>query len=185
MNWLLDQFRGTRRRQAAVVCYLRENGPIAYELSLFGDAPRDNVEAMFESGLSWYWTTQQGSLGAAPEWIELTRWSMAALLADIGSSDAERRTLVVGIETQDSRPDVARDIVSWSRRFATDDRSPLHAFIHQSAGRPAHVFVAQQPPETVRTLLQAWGIDRARVDRRAYPRLREQSLESLVEKLPR
>jgi hypothetical protein len=42
------------------------------------------------------------------------------------------------------------------------------------------VFVAQQAPENIRALLQAWGIDRARADRRAYARLREQSLEAIV-----
>jgi hypothetical protein len=34
-------------------------------------------------------------------------------------------------------------------------------------------------------LLQSWGIDRGRAVRRAYPRLQEQSLEVLFDRLPR
>jgi hypothetical protein len=185
VRWLFDQLRGGRRRHTAVACYLRENGPIAYELSLFAENPRERVDAMFETGLSWYWSTDRGATGSEPpEWIELTRWSIAALLSDLATADGAW-ILIVGVERQDVRTDLARSIAGWSRRFATDDRSPLHALIHHAPGHPEHVFVAQQPPENVRGLLQAWGIDRARADRRAYPRLRDQSLESLLDRLPR
>jgi hypothetical protein len=42
------------------------------------------------------------------------------------------------------------------------------------------VFVAQQTPDHMRQLLQAWNIDRAKAERRAYARLRDQSLEALL-----
>ena len=186
MKWLLDRFGGSRRRQTGVACYLRENGPIAYELSLFAESPRDRVDAMFETGLSWHWTTERSGNRSEPaEWIELTRWSMAALLADIASAEGTRGTVIVGIEQQEARPDLARDLVEWGRRFATDERSPMHVLVDRSDGQPDRVFVAQQPPESVRALLQAWGIDRARAARRAYPRLRERSLESVVDRIRR
>ena len=184
MNWLIDQLLGTRGRQTGIVCYLRENGPIAYELTLFGESPRDRVDAMFDTGLSWYWTTDRADAAAEPrDWIELTRWSVPTLLTDLDGSKGSGRTLIAGVEPQDSRPDLARDIVVWGRRFATDDRSPLHVLVHHAANQPERIFVAQQPPENVLTLLHAWGIDRARAARRAYPRLRDQSLETLIEKL--
>ncbi len=186
MKWLFDRFKGAGGRPAGIVCYLRENGPIAYELALFAANPRDRVDAMFDTGLSWYWTTERvGDAAESGEWIELTRWSMAALLGDLAASDTLRKTVVAGVEPLDTRPDLNRDIVAWGRRFASDDKSPLHVLVHHAATGPEHVFVSQQPPEHVLTLLHAWGIDRARADRRAYPRLRDQSLEALLEKLGR
>jgi hypothetical protein len=186
VKWFLDQFLGQRRRQVEVACYLRENGPIAYELSLFADNAREPVEAMFETGLTWYWTKLDVRGGTEPpEWIELTRWSMAALLGDLAPPASEGRTLVIGIEPQESRSDIARDLVGWGGRFVTDDQSPLVVVIHQAGGRSERVFVAQQPPEPVLTLLHAWGIDRTKAVRRAYARLRDDSLESLVARLPR
>jgi hypothetical protein len=186
VRWLFDRFRGGARRRAGIVCYLRENGPIAYTLPLFGDNPRERFDAMFETGLGWYWSTQRaGGAPAATEWTELTRWSMAALLADLAGAVAGRRMVLVGIDPSDARVDLSKDVGTWMRRFASDERGPLHVLIQRVDGEPDHVFVAQQPPENVRTLLQAWGIDRARADRRAYPRLRERSLESLMESLRR
>lgn len=181
MKWLFDRLRGTRRSQTAIVCYLRENGPIAYELAIFGENSRERVEAMFETGLSWYWST--GQSGGPAEWIELTRWSMGALLADLAPSPPARHVLIAGIDPQDARADLARDLAEWGRRFATDDRSPLHVLIQHVPANPAHVFVAQHPPEHVLALLQAWGIDRARATRRAYPRLRDRTLETILDKL--
>ncbi|HWK08983.1 MAG TPA: hypothetical protein VNR64_02955, partial [Vicinamibacterales bacterium] len=44
-----------RRRRTPLVCYLRENGPLAYEVPLFGDDPRAAIDAMLATGLAWYW----------------------------------------------------------------------------------------------------------------------------------
>ena len=52
-----------------------------------------------------------------------------------------------------------------------------------SAGWGDLLFVAQQPPESVRTLLQAWGIDRDRAERRSYARLHGTALEDLIRSL--
>jgi hypothetical protein len=52
-------------------------------------------------------------------------------------------------------------------------------------GQRDRVFVAQQPPEAVRELLQAWGIDRGKAERRAYARLRGESLEEIATGLRR
>jgi hypothetical protein len=55
----------------------------------------------------------------------------------------------------------------------------MHVFIHKGVTADL-VFVAQQPIETVRELLQAWGIDRGKAERRAYARLRGRALEDLA-----
>lgn len=184
VKWLIDQLKGARGRNPGLVCYLRENGPIAYELALFDANPRERMDAMFETGLAWYWTTANaGARSDSPDWIELTRWSMPALLNDLAGATPGGRTVIAGVEPLETRPDLARDLVVWGRRFATDDRSPLHVLVHHAPGQPEHVFVAQQPTDTVLTLLHAWGVDRARAHRRAYPRLRDQSLEAIVEGL--
>jgi hypothetical protein len=177
---LLDRFRRPRR-PAGVACYLRENGPIAYELALFGEDARERIEAMFETGLAWYWSNMtKGDASAVGEWIELTRWSMAALQRDLGGLSGAVTLLLVGIEPRQSHADIGVDLAGWGREFAVESPSPLQMVIHRSSAGLELVFVAQQAPENIRTLLQAWGIDRARADRRAYARLREQSLEAIV-----
>lgn len=181
MSSLLDRFRRSRK-PAAVVCYLRENGPIAYELGLFGDDPREPIEAMFETGLSWYWTTLgERERAEAVDWTELTRWSMAAMQRDVSRSPAAD-VVVIGIDPQDARGDFGAELRSWGRHFATDAPSHLHILIFRS-GPMELVFVAQQTTETIRSLLQAWAIDRARAERRAYVRLKDQSLETILDRL--
>ena len=44
-----------RLRRAAVVCYLRENGPIAYELDLFSGDARERADAMMSEEIFWIW----------------------------------------------------------------------------------------------------------------------------------
>lgn len=180
MNWLLERFRRSRGRSTIVGCYLRENGPIAYELPLFGGSDRERVDAMLESGLSWYWNVLGGE---SREWVELTAWSAAALLSNLTYQENDRHLLMIGIEPQDGRMEITDHVGGWTKRFAVDDRSSLHVVIDRRGGRRELVFVAQQPPENVRLLLQKWGIDRAKAERRAYPQLRERSLESLFEHL--
>src|SRR5690348_16523471 len=82
-DWILRHFRRGRER-AALVCYLRENGPIAYATPLFARDPRERAEAMLATGLTWYWKTTAPT-AMAREWTELSRWSLAALLADLAA----------------------------------------------------------------------------------------------------
>jgi hypothetical protein len=184
MDWLRRAFRRTGSAQSGLTCYLRENGPIAYALMLFEPDPRARVDAMLESGLAWYWRSGSGAGDpAAPrEWTQLTRWSMAALLADLGAPEADDRDVaIVGIDGADAPADLSDDrIVPWVREFASDSPGPLHVLVRP---RPDFVFVAQQPPEAVRDLLYAWGIDRAKADRRAYARLETRSLEHWLRSL--
>jgi hypothetical protein len=168
---LLDRFR-RQPYPGGVVCYLRENGPIAYELSLFGDDPRERIEAMFETGLTWYWST-----ASDPDWIELTRWSMAAFVTARRSADS---LLIAGVEPRESAGEIAHGLREWGRQFTTEDPSPLQMVVHRSRDGVDRVFVAQQTPDHMRQLLQAWNIDRAKAERRAYARLRDQSLEALL-----
>lgn len=185
MNWLLRRLRGRGRSDAPLVCYLRENGPIAYTLTLFDPDPRPRVDAMLESGLTWYWRSISTSVDArdAREWTQLTRWSLAALLTDLAGSqsDSARAVAVVGIDAADAPADVSDDrVAAWVRGFVSDTPGPLHVVIR---ARPDIVFVAQQPPEPVRELLYAWGIDRAKAERRSYARLDGRSLETWLRSL--
>ena len=184
MNPLLRWLRRRRQSRAAVVCYLRENGPIAYGLALFDPDPRPRVDAMFESGLAWYWRAADASgASSSREWTQVTRWSSAALLADLAPpASAEARDIaLIGIDAGDAPAAVADDqVLPWLRDFVSDTPGPLHVVVRV---RPDFVFVAQQPPEAVRALLQAWEIDRARAERRAYARLDRQSLEQWLRSL--
>jgi hypothetical protein len=47
------------------------------------------------------------------------------------------------------------------------------------------LFVAQQPPESIRNMLQAWGINRDKAERRSYARLHGTSLEDIIRSLSR
>ena len=79
MRALLQRLFAARRQRPVFSCYLRENGPIAYELELFGNAPRDRADAMMSGELAWAWK------GAAREWTHLTRISLSAFLGDPSS----------------------------------------------------------------------------------------------------
>lgn len=178
VRWLWDIFRrGAREPKPGVpVCFLRENGPIAYQLTLFPPGARDRADAILGSDLSWYWRS------SAREWTALSRWSLGALLEDVASPQAD--VLIVGIASADAPAHTEDAVVaSWMKAFAADAPGPLHVVIHHRSGVPALVFVAQHPLETVRALLHAWSIDRDRAERRAYARLGDASLEAVARRL--
>jgi hypothetical protein len=187
VDWFLARFVRGRKARAPLVCYLRENGPIAYAADIFGADPRERADAMFAAELTWYWkTTRPGSI--AREWTSLTRWSLAALLADLAVRDTgvEPRLLVIGVGDagRDSRDEVTdARVAEWMRGFAAAADSPAHAVVVHGAPGGTLLFVAQQPPESVRALLQAWGISRDTAERKAYARLHGQSLEDLIRTL--
>jgi hypothetical protein len=166
-----QKLTGARRRP--LVCYLRENGPIAYELALFTSDPRAAVEAMLATGLAWFWRAAAADAG---EWTQLTRWSLGAFLQDLDRGDVSS----IGIDASDA-PTGAVDaaVARWLKPFCAEQPGPAHVFIARNKAQD-RVFVAQQPPEIVRDLLQAWGIDRGKAERRAYARLRGESLEEIV-----
>jgi len=184
MDWLRRAFRRTGSARAPVTCYLRENGPIAYALALFDADPRSRLDAMLDSGLAWYWLSAAvpADESAPRDWTQLTRWSMAALLADLAAPDTgDRDITMVGIDAADAPADLSDDRVArWVRDFAADSPGRLHVVVRRG---PDLVFVAQQPPEPVRELLYAWGIDRAKAERRAYARLETRSLEHWLKSL--
>jgi len=55
VDWFLSRFRRRNSGRATLVCYLRENGPIAYGTDVFGTDPRERVDAMLSTDLTWYW----------------------------------------------------------------------------------------------------------------------------------
>jgi hypothetical protein len=191
MRWFLDRmmFGLGGRPRAPLVCYLRENGPIAYSTEVFGQDPRERVDAMLSTSLAWFWKTA-GPAPMARDWTSLTRWSLAALLADLAieQNGARPHVLVVGIDDagQDSPEDMSdRRVAGWMRGFAGAADGPLHAVASRPGSGGELLFVAQQPPESIRTLLQAWGIDRDKAERRAYARLHGNALEDLMKSLAR
>ena len=189
MRWFLDRLKSRNRARAPLVCYLRENGPIAYGAELFGHDPRERADAMFETGLSWFWKTV-GPPAVARDWTSLTRWSLAALLADLAVEDerVKPHILVIGIDEEgnDSPEEMTdRRVAGWMRGFGTAAEGPLHAVVSRPGTAGELLFVAQQPPESIRNLLQAWGIDRDKAERRAYARLDGNALEDLMKWLAR
>jgi len=184
VDWLLRYFRRGRDR-AALVCYLRENGPIAYGAEVFAREPRERADAMLTTGLAWHWKTS-GATAIARDWTELSRWSLAALLADLGAArdGLAPGVLAVAIDPQDS-PDEMTDtrVAEWMRGFGGAAPGPLHAVVVHPAPGGDLVFVAQQPPEAIRALLHGWGIDRDKATRRAYARLHGTALEDVIRSL--
>lgn len=181
VDWLFGRFRG-RAARGPLVCYLRENGPIAYACDVFGQDGRDRAGAMLATDLAWYWRTMVRD-AEARDWTRLTAWSLAALLTDLGArhNGVEARLLLVALDGRDPPPALGdADVSRWLRGFSGGAERPLHAAVSRPAPGGDLMFVAQQPPESIRVLLHAWGIDRDKAERRAYARLESHSLESLA-----
>ena len=188
MDWFRRLFPQPARSRTPLVCYLRENGPIAYGTDVFGADPRERVEAMLSSTeLTWYWKTA-GAAPIARDWTHLTRWSLAALLADVAAEHdgVPPQILVVGVDdTAHDGPEEVTDarVAGWIRAFSGAAPGPLHAVVSHPAAGGDLFFVAQQPPEAVRHLLQAWDIGRDKAQRKAYARLHGRALEDIAKSL--
>jgi hypothetical protein len=173
--------RFRRGRAAALRCYLRENGPIAYALDIFDRGPRDQATVMLGADLAWYWRNLSAE-GESHDWTRVTAWSLAALLQDlaIAPTGITPRVVLIAIDPGDAPPSIGDAEVSrWVTAFAAGADEPLHALVSRPAPGGDLLFVAQQPPGPVRVLLQAWGIDRDKAERRAYARLESHALERL------
>lgn len=180
MDWLLNLLRGRRRPRLPIVCYLRENGPIAYGTDVFSGDPRERAEAMISTGLTWYWKTR-GPVAPARDWTHLTRWSLAALLADL--AEPNPTVILVGVDDtdQETHEEITDGrVAAWVRGFAAATDGPLHAVVSRSAIDGDLLFVAQQPPQSIRTMLHAWGISRDKAERKSYARLHGRALEDLL-----
>jgi hypothetical protein len=161
-----------QRRRTPVSCYLRENGPIAYELDLFGSTPRERADGMISSEISWAWKS------ASREWTELTRISLSAFLADLAGG----RVMLTGTEGE---PPVALSdgtVKEWIRHFARLQASPLVAVINAADGRQL-LFVQQHASDSVNRLLETWELDKGAAERKSYARLGPASLEALADRL--
>lgn len=187
VDWLLGRFGMRQKTRASLVCYLRENGPIAYGTDVFGTDPRDRADAMLSTGLTWFWKTS-GPEKLARDWTHLTRWSLAALLADLAveQDGLKPHILMIAVEGEDTPEDVTDPrVIAWMRGFGAAAPAPLHAVVSRPAQGGDLLFVAQQPPESIRNMLQAWGIDRDRAERRSYARLHGTALEDVIKSLRR
>ena len=164
---------GTRLGRRPFTCYLRENGPIAYEFDLFTAAPRERAEAMMDSELSWAWK------GADREWTHLTRISMSAFLADIPAG-------VLLVAASEELPTEIDDslIAGWIRQFSRLQPVPLEAVVRVVHDRQL-LFVQQHASDPVNRLLDDWGIDKGAADRKSYARLGDHSLETIAGGLSR
>ena len=184
MDWILRHLR-PRRDRAALVCYLRENGPIAYGTELLSRDPRERAEAMLATGLAWYWKTTSAR-EIARDWTELSRWSLAALLADLAAEPdgVKLHVLAIAIAPQESADEMTdARVAAWMRGFGGAAEGPLHAVVTHPVPGGDLVFVAQQPPDPIRALLHGWGIDRDKASRRAYARLHGTALEDVIRSL--
>jgi hypothetical protein len=150
---------------------LRENGPIAYGLDLFGTDPRDRADAMMAGELSWAWSS------GAREWTHLTRISLSAFLADLPGG-------VLLIAADGELPTELSDsgVAAWIRRFARVQQVPLAAVIQVTHERQL-LFVQQHATETVNRLLDDWGLDKGAAVRKSYARLGPASLEAIADGL--
>jgi hypothetical protein len=170
-----------------LVCYLRENGPIAYAAEIFGTAPRDRADAMLSTDLAWFWKT--GAAGSvARDWTHLTRWSLAALLEDLAARHEGVAPPILIVAVDDAVRETPGEIADarvaeWMRGFAGAESAPLQAVVSRPAAGGDLLFVAQQPPESIRALLQSWNIGRDKAERKAYARLQGRALEDLVRQL--
>jgi hypothetical protein len=185
VDWFFDRFRKRNSGRAALVCYLRENGPIAYGSDVFGTDPRERADAMLSTDLTWYWKTS-GPDALRREWTRLTRWSLAALLADLAAEHdgLKPHVVVIAVDGEDSPQDITDPrVAGWMKGFNAAAPAPLHAVVSRPAPGGDLLFVAQQPPESIRTMLHAWGIDRDKAQRRSYARLRGAGLEDLIRSL--
>jgi hypothetical protein len=168
----MQRLFGRRRARSAVVCFLRENGPIAYEFDLFTSDARERADAMMTGEISWAWK------GAERDWTELTRVSLSAFLADLSSG----RILLAATEGEIPVDLSDRTIKAWIRGFSRLQPSPLAAIISVSGGRQL-LFVQQHASDAVNRLLDAWGLDKGAAQRKAYPHLGPLTLESIADKL--
>jgi len=187
VEWLLGRFRTRQKGRAALACYLRENGPIAYGTDVFGTDPRERADAMLSTDLTWYWKTA-GPDTLARDWTHLSRWSLAALLEDLSAQQdgLKPHVVVIGVDGEDTPEDVTDTrVAAWMRGFGAAAPAPLHAVVSRPGPAGDLLFVAQQPPESIRTMLQAWGIDRDKAERRSYARLHGTALEDLIRTLGR
>jgi hypothetical protein len=160
-----------RPRRSAFTCYLRENGPIAYELDLFTTAPRERADAMMSSPLNWAWKS------SAREWTHLTRISLSAFLGDVPSG-----ALLVAAETDLPTHLTDAHVAEWMRRFSRVQPVPLSAVIDVRPDRQL-LFVQQHASEAINHLLAEWGLDKRAAERKSYARLGAASLEQIAERL--
>jgi hypothetical protein len=171
LSILQGLFGGNRSRRSVFTCYLRENGPIAYELDLFTRAARERADAMMSSPLAWAWKS------GAREWTHLTRISLSAFLGDVPSG-------ALLVATNGELPTDLTDpaVADWIRRFSRVQPVPLEAVISVDSTRQL-LFVQQHASEAVNELLANWGLDKGAAERKSYARLGADSLETIGSRL--
>jgi hypothetical protein len=164
-------FGSGRRRRPPVTCFIRENGPIAYQVDLFGGSPRESADTLLNAGLSWAWRS------GAREWTHLTRISLSAFLGDLPGG-----ALIVGVDGDLPTHLTDAAVKDWVRRFCRAEPTPLAIAASASSGRQI-LFVQQHASDAVNGLLDTLRLDRRAAARSAYARLGPASLESLAERL--
>jgi len=169
---LLERLWPARRARRGVICYLRENGPIAYELDLFASDPRERADAMMDSELAWTWRSPDR------DWTHLTRVSLSAFLADAATG----AVLLLGTEGETPHDLGNASVREWIRHFSRIQDSPIAAVISVAGGRQL-LFVQQHASDSVNRLLDAWGLDKGSAQRQSYARLGQVALESIGDRL--
>lgn len=160
-------FGGSGRRGPGLTCYLRENGPVAFELDLFATAPRERAEVLLASALDWAWKDRSRG------WTRLTRVSLSAFLADVPGG-----LLLAGFEG-DLPSDITDTLLADAlRRFVRVHPTALAAVVTSAPDRDL-LFVQQHATDAVNDLLAGLGIDKADAARRPYAHLKQRKLEEI------
>ena len=185
------------RRSAAeepVTAYVRDRGPICYEVSAFNDPTflRDLPQRLMNSECSWYWKSARNE-EPDPAWVAralpvqrgLTRLApttVAGLADDLWENDLDgnrRLLLLAAIHPGAPRLEDGEPFRQALRAFVTGVANPLCAVVQVLNDSPAgYVFVPSPPDALVLRLLPSVGVDLARVKtRRPYEHLRLAKLE--------
>lgn len=183
--------------------YLRENGPICYEVEVLPMNDRQSLDKwtseLFDIKLTWYWESgrarpkvKHSQYSYLPEFRPPTILDISTkeiFLDDLSERDVDeyaRFIVIFGVDSNSQTPisDVTH-LKSALREFLTLERSQIRIIIIQIGDSPwENVFVPHRPAQPVKQVLRKWGIDESLIRRkRSYEELYNAKLELLAESI--
>jgi hypothetical protein len=184
-----------------LVAYLRNQGPICYEMQILNIEYRSSLELITQqllgSGLLWYWRSSRSYESAdaykdlnLPEerpLTQLTPGSASSLVEDFSELDIDgqgRFIAIFGLDQNSvSRGLDTLGLQSALNNFLQREQGPIRVVVIRIGDmRPQYIFVPHYPIEAVGELLENWGITSTKVEKeRPYKKLNEAKLESVIE----
>lgn len=180
-----------------MIVYIRNRGPICYEVPLFdnhallAELPRQ----LLSSDLSWCWESMRlgpmASTSDVPDLppkrpvTQLTLGNAASLIGDFRERNIDGYGRFVAIFGVD--PDTVVTLLDEARlrsalyNYSTQEEGPIRIVLIQIGDQiNDYIFVPHRPIEPVSRLLETWGIHPAAVYKtRRYKKLGVVTLESL------